>query len=64
MQSDVTPRSSEVARFVTIAEAARRVGVSPDTIRRRVKTGELTAFMFAGKYLIAVEDVDALVRAA
>jgi excisionase family DNA binding protein len=64
MQSEPTPRTGEVARFVTIAEAALRVGVSPVTIRRRVKSGELPASMFAGKYRIAVEDVDALVRAA
>lgn len=29
---------------VSIAEASRRMGVSPDTIRRRIKKGELPAF--------------------
>jgi len=29
--------------WVTIPEAARQLGVSPDTIRRRIRTGELKA---------------------
>lgn len=61
---DVEPtRNSETAKFLTIYEAARRVGVSPDTIRRRIKDSTLPASLFAGKYRIAVEDVDAMVRA-
>lgn len=64
MQEVNPARNSEPAKFLTILEAALRVGVSPDTIRRRVKSGELPASVFAGKYRIAVEDLDAMVRAA
>lgn len=49
------------AHYLTIPEAAVRLGVSPDTIRRRIKTGVLPAGLFAKKYRIRVEDVDALV---
>jgi len=49
------------AQYLTIPEAAVRLGVSPDTIRRRIKAGTLPAGLFARKYRIRVEDVDALV---
>jgi excisionase family DNA binding protein len=50
------------AHYLTIPEAAVRLGVSPDTVRRRIKSGTLPAGLFAGKYRLRVEDVDALVR--
>ena len=50
------------AHYLTIPEAAARLGVSTDTVRRRIKSGTLPAGLFAGKYRIRVEDVDALVR--
>lgn len=49
------------ALYLTIPEAAARLGVSPDTIRRRVKSGVLRAGRFAGKYRILASDLDALV---
>lgn len=64
MQQDTSTGNSETAKFLTIYEAALRIGVSPDTIRRRVKSGELPAALFAGKYRIAVDDLDAMVRRA
>lgn len=51
-------------KFLTIPEAAVRLGVSADTIRRRIRTGELPAHLFARKYRIAVDDLDALIRSA
>lgn len=63
MQHYADPRTGDLARL-TIPEAARRLGVSPDTIRRRIKSGELAAVLFAGKYRIAVADVDALLGKA
>lgn len=46
---DVTPFRSvsatgRITERVTITEAARHLGVSPDTIRRRIRRGELTAY--------------------
>jgi excisionase family DNA binding protein len=55
-------RTSDLATYITLQEAALRLRVSPDTIRRRIKSGELPAVLFAGKYRIAIEDVDALVK--
>ena len=34
----------------TIAEAARRLGVSNDTVRRRIRAGELAATLANGRY--------------
>lgn len=53
--------TSEVATRLTIAEAARYLGVSDDTIRRRVKDGALPAVLLANRYLISVADLDALI---
>ena len=61
MQRDVTANTSDSAKWLTIHEAAARAGVSSDTIRRRVKSGELPAGFFAGKYRINTTDLDALV---
>lgn len=62
MQHTARARTSDLATFLTIPEAAVRLGVSPDTVRRRIKSGELAAGIFAGKYRIRVEDVDGLVK--
>ncbi len=53
-----TPQQSE-----TIAEAARRHGVSTKTIRRRIAEGQLAAYRF-GPHLIRLNpaEVDALLR--
>lgn len=54
-----TPR-----KYETIAEAARRIGVHPNTLRRRIADGGLTAYRF-GPRLIRLDagEVDALLRA-
>lgn len=39
---------------LTIAEASARLGVSPDTIRRRISRGELPARKEKGKYLVEI----------
>lgn len=62
MQHTARARTSDLATFLTIPEAAVRLGVSPDTVRRRIKAGVLPAGVFAGKYRIRVEDVDGLVK--
>lgn len=40
----------DVDRYLSIKESARALGVSPDTIRRRIKTGDLRAEMMEGSY--------------
>lgn len=64
MHGYASARTDDLARFLTIPEAAARLGVSADTIRRRIKAKELPAVLFAGRYRIAVSDVDALIDRA
>jgi len=64
MQRTSQARTGDLATFLTIPEAAARLGVSPDTIRRRIKSGALPAGKFAGAYRVRVTDVDALVEPA
>ncbi len=42
--------NEENERYVTIAEAAKSLNVSKDTIRRRIKKGELNAQKLEGPY--------------
>lgn len=53
--------TSEVANRLSLPEAARYLGVSADTIRRRIKDGTLPAVLLAGRYRIRAADLDALV---
>ncbi len=62
MHSDTEARTSDLATYYTIPQVAARVGVSPDTIRRRIKSGELNAVFFAKKYRITAADMEALLR--
>lgn len=50
--------------YLTIPEAAARLGVSQDTIRRAIKDGRLPAVTIAGRYRIAPADLHRLVKAA
>jgi len=53
-----TPDHTDL-QFLTLPEAARRTGVSIDTLRRHVKEGTLPGALTAGKYRIRVVDLDA-----
>lgn len=65
MHETENARNSEPAKYwLTIPEAANRLSVSNDTIRRAIWAGELPAVLFARKYRITVEDLDALVKRA
>ena len=46
-----------VQNRVTIAEAARRLGLSDDAIRKRVKTGKLGGYRVGSKWYVLLEDV-------
>ena len=61
MQHTVDASTDYRATYLTIPQAARIVGVSTDTIRRRILSGELPATMFAQKYRIRPADLEALV---
>jgi excisionase family DNA binding protein len=51
------------AEYVSVIEAARRIGVSPGTIREWVRLGRLTRYP-AGRLLrISVRELDALMKA-
>ena len=47
--------------FVAVAEAARRLGVGPKTLRRRIRAGELPTWgdpLDQRRILIRVDDID------
>lgn len=48
--------------FITLNEAAERLRIGPQALRRRISRGELRAYRVQGSRLIrlAVADVDAL----
>lgn len=48
---------------MSLQQAALRVGVSVDTLRRRIRAGNLRAYRFGERLIkIRVEDLDNLVR--
>jgi excisionase family DNA binding protein len=46
--------------MLTVPEAARRAGRDPETIRRWIRGGRLTARKIGTQHVIEVEDLDAL----
>jgi excisionase family DNA binding protein len=51
-------------RFETLSQAAERTGISACTLRRRIASGDLTAYTVGRRILrLRPEDVDALLRA-
>jgi excisionase family DNA binding protein len=50
-------------RYETIAQACERTGISRNTLRRRIASGELPAFMTGRRILrLRPEDVDRLLK--
>jgi excisionase family DNA binding protein len=50
-------------RYETLAEAAERTGISRNTLRRRIASGELPAYMTGRRILrLRPEDVDQLLQ--
>ncbi|MBA3396022.1 MAG: helix-turn-helix domain-containing protein [Deltaproteobacteria bacterium] len=47
-------------KFISTTEAAETAEVSPETIRRWISTGVMEADRVAGRWLIAADDLEAL----
>ncbi len=55
--------SAPIKTYETIAEAAKRTGVSTRTIRRRIAEGSLTGYRFGPTLIrLSPSEVDALLR--
>lgn len=51
------------SQFVSLAEAARYLSVSPDSIRRRIAEGKLPAFRVGPRNVrVRIADLDALLE--
>src|SRR5690349_15461017 len=48
--SNANVRRNDLDTWVTIAEAAKHLGLSPDRVRRRLKAGEFEARQVATRY--------------
>ncbi len=48
--------------MLTIKEAAQRIRVSPDTIRRSIRSNALTAYKPGAKYLVRESDLEAFLE--
>lgn len=46
--------------MITVPEAARRAGRDPETIRRWIRSGRLTASKIGTQHVIEEQDLDAL----
>ncbi len=44
--------------YLDLVEAARELGIHPQSLRRLIKQGRLGAHLFAGKYLIERDKLD------
>ena len=52
-----------MAKFYTLEEAARVLGMSPDELKHKAQSREVRAFMDSGSWRFRVADVDELVSA-
>jgi excisionase family DNA binding protein len=48
--------------FISVEEAARRLGLHPDSIRRFIRKQELKAFRFGGVYRIRKTDFEEFIK--
>lgn len=54
-QKDTRDTHNAPSEFLTLSDAARLLGVSSQTLRRRIKNGSLPAFRLAGSQSILIE---------
>lgn len=56
-------QSEPASEWVSLQQAAILVGVSVDTLRRRIRAGKLPAYRFGERLIkLRIEDLDNLVR--
>ncbi len=53
--SSSSDQVSTPSEYLTLPDAAQLLGISPQTLRRRIKAGTLTAFRLAGGQTILVQ---------
>ncbi len=53
----VTPLSDTPANLVTLEQAAAALGCSVRTVRRRIRAGELSAYMVDGRRMVSLPEV-------
>lgn len=51
------------ARILSVADVAKRCGVSQDSVRRAIRRGDLVASKSFGRVLVREEDLDAYLNA-
>ncbi len=51
----ITAQASPPSEYLTLPDAAQLLGVSPQTLRRRIKAGTLPAFRLAGGQTILLQ---------
>lgn len=51
-------------KYITVPEAAERLGLAPITIRKLLTAGKLHRYKVGARTLVRVSEVDALVRPA
>src|SRR5438309_10202803 len=55
-------RSTSMAQFYTLEEAARVLGMSPDELKTKAQHREVRAFLDGGSWRFRVADIDELAR--
>ncbi len=59
----MTTATTPAQRYASISGAATYAGLSQESIRRKIRAGELTVFRpFPGKLLVDLRELDRLVR--
>ncbi len=59
---DVAPANVELDKYVSLKDAAARLGVSKSRISQMVGSGRLSSVLFHGSRLIAIESIEEYLR--
>lgn len=59
--ADAAPASKVSRQLLTVAEAAKILRLTPATVQKYVRTGQLTATKIGRQYLIAILELDRLI---
>lgn len=59
---DVTPVNVELDKYVSLKDAAARLGVSKSRVSQMVGSGRLSSVLFRGSRLIAIESIEEYLR--